>query len=125
MAAYIGFAVGLRQMPRQLSPGFVRTRIGDSARNRLALRPARAPDPTSPAGVLAAKLAELSQAGLDPSHVAARVLTAIREDELYVFTRPEMLTEAEERFALIRIALDKAASRRRSTASHPGSRAII
>jgi NAD(P)-dependent dehydrogenase (short-subunit alcohol dehydrogenase family) len=43
-------------------------------------------NPTSAAGVLAAKPAELAQAGLDPSDVAALVLEAIREGELYVFT---------------------------------------
>jgi uncharacterized protein YqgV (UPF0045/DUF77 family) len=48
--------------------------------------------------------------GLDPSSVAAQVLTAIRQAELYVFTHPEMRTEVEERFASIIAAIDKAAS---------------
>jgi hypothetical protein len=51
--------------------------------------------------------------GLDPSDVAARVLTAICEDELYVFTHPQMRAEAEERFAAILAAMDKAAARQR------------
>ncbi len=34
-----------------------------------------------------------SQAGLDPAAVAARVLNAIREDELYIFTHPGMRAE--------------------------------
>jgi NAD(P)-dependent dehydrogenase (short-subunit alcohol dehydrogenase family) len=93
-------------------PGFVRTRISESGRNRPAhYGPAQTPDPASPAGVLAARIAELVQSGLDPSEVAAQVLGAIREDELYVFTHPEMRGEVDERFAAIQAAMDKAAAR--------------
>jgi hypothetical protein len=48
-------------------PGYVRTRISESSRNRNA-RYGQAPklDPMSPAGILAARSAELAQAGLDP-----------------------------------------------------------
>jgi NAD(P)-dependent dehydrogenase (short-subunit alcohol dehydrogenase family) len=100
-----------------LCPGFVRTRISESGRNRpRRYGPAKAPDPASSAGMLAATLAELSRSGLDPSDVAARVLSAIREDELYVFTHPQMRAEAEERFAAILVALDKAAAK--STSEH-------
>ena len=48
-----------------------------------------------------------SAAGLDPAAVAARVLDAIREDELYIFTHPGMRAEVEERFAAILAAMDK------------------
>jgi len=93
-----------------LCPGFVRTRIGESGRNRPErYGPAHTPDPASPAGALVAQIAELLKSGLDPSDVAARVLTAIREEELYVFTHPEMRTEVEVRFAAIQAAMDKAA----------------
>jgi NAD(P)-dependent dehydrogenase (short-subunit alcohol dehydrogenase family) len=95
-------------------PGFVRTRISESARNRNP-RYGQAPklDPASPAGILTASLAELSRSGLDPSDVAAQVLTAIREDELYVFTHYDAnwRGEVEARFAAILAALDKAAAR--------------
>ena len=95
-----------------LCPGFVRTRISDSARNRPArYGPVQRPDPTSPAGQLAARLAELGRSGLDPLDVAAQVLDAIREDELYVFTHPDMRAELEERFAAILTAMDRAAAR--------------
>jgi NAD(P)-dependent dehydrogenase (short-subunit alcohol dehydrogenase family) len=92
-----------------LCPGFVRTRIGESGRNR----PERygmtqTPDPASPAGLLLAQIAQRLEAGLDPSQIAARVLAAIRADELYVFTHPEMRGEVEERFAAIMAAMDKA-----------------
>ena len=95
-----------------LCPGFVRTRISASARNRQdRYGPARALDPTSPAGALAAKMADLVETGADPAAIAARVLAAIREDELYVFTHPEMGPPMEERFAAISAAMAKAARR--------------
>jgi NAD(P)-dependent dehydrogenase (short-subunit alcohol dehydrogenase family) len=95
-----------------LCPGFVRTRISESARNRPErYGPRRTPDPESPAATMAAQIAELVQSGLDPSEVARQVLTAIREDQLYVFTHPQMRGEIEERFAAILSAMDKAAAR--------------
>jgi NAD(P)-dependent dehydrogenase (short-subunit alcohol dehydrogenase family) len=95
-----------------LCPGFVRTRISDSGRNRpQRYGPAPVPDPASPGGALAAQIAELIRSGLDPADVAARVLAAIREDELYVFTHPQMRAELEARFAAILAAMDKAAAR--------------
>lgn len=95
-----------------LCPGFVRTRISESGRNRpQRYGSAIKPDPASPAGALAAHLAELAQSGLDPAEVAAQVLCAIRGDDLYVFTHPEMRDEVEERFAAILAALDKAGAR--------------
>jgi NAD(P)-dependent dehydrogenase (short-subunit alcohol dehydrogenase family) len=95
-----------------LCPGFVRTPISASARNRPERYGAhQAPDPASAAGRLAAESARLQQAGLDPGQVAARALEAIREDELYVFTHPEMHDEVKQRFAAIVAAMDKAAAR--------------
>ena len=97
-----------------LCPGFVRTRIWESWRNRPErYGPTRAPDPASPAGALLFHLAELGQSGLDPADVAAQVLAAIREDALYVFTHAgrEWRAELEERFGAILAAMDKAAAR--------------
>jgi NAD(P)-dependent dehydrogenase (short-subunit alcohol dehydrogenase family) len=95
-----------------LCPGFVRTRIGESGRNRPErYGPSRAPDPASPAAALVAEIARLVQAGLDPAQVAAQVLTAIRENELYVFTHPEMRDGVEARFAAILAAMDQPAGR--------------
>ena len=92
-----------------LCPGFVRTRISESGRNR----PERygsmlTPGPATPAGVFASHIAELVKAGLEPSDVAARVLTAIRQNELYAFTHPKMRPETEQRFATILAAMDTA-----------------
>jgi NAD(P)-dependent dehydrogenase (short-subunit alcohol dehydrogenase family) len=95
-----------------LCPGFVRTGISGSQRNRQdRYGPAQVPDPESPAGLLTAQLAEQIQSGLAPSEVAAQVLEAISENALYVFTHPEMRVEFEERVIAIRAALDKAAAR--------------
>jgi NAD(P)-dependent dehydrogenase (short-subunit alcohol dehydrogenase family) len=96
-----------------LCPGFVRTRIWESGRNRPGrYGPAQTLDPASAAGKLAAQLAELGRSGLDPMDVASQVLTAIREDQLYVFTHPgaSRRAELEERFAAILAAMDKAAA---------------
>jgi NAD(P)-dependent dehydrogenase (short-subunit alcohol dehydrogenase family) len=94
-----------------LCPGYVRTRIGESGRNRPE-RYGRPPplDPASPAAALVAQIAQSLAAGLDPMQVATCVLTAIREDELYVFTHPEMRGGFDARFAAIQAALDKAAA---------------
>ena len=95
-----------------LCPGFVRTHISGSGRNRPDRYGAtQTPDPASAAGRLAAESARLQAAGLDPADIAAQALTAIREDELYVFTHPEMHDEVKERFAAIVAAMDKAAAR--------------
>jgi NAD(P)-dependent dehydrogenase (short-subunit alcohol dehydrogenase family) len=95
-----------------LCPGWVRTGIGQAARNRPerygAARPLQA---GSQAAALMAYITEQLQSGLDPSEVARLVLAAIREDELYIFTHPEMRAEMEERFAAISAAMDKAAAR--------------
>jgi NAD(P)-dependent dehydrogenase (short-subunit alcohol dehydrogenase family) len=109
-----GLAVQLRPLGIGVSvlcPGFVRTRIMESGRNRPErYGPTKAPDPGSPAAQLVGQVAQLIQSGLDPSEVAARVLTAIREDELYVFTHPQMRARVEERFAAILAAMDRAAA---------------
>ncbi len=95
-----------------LCPGWVHTRIGESQRNRpQRYGPTHAPDPGSAAAAVAAYIAERLQSGLDPAEVAARVLAAIRNDELYVFTHPEMRAPMEERFAAISAAMDRAAAR--------------
>src|SRR6266404_5150294 len=113
--AVVGISEGLATQLKPLGigvtvlcPGFVSTRIDESGRNRPERYGAtQTPDPASPAGLLLAQIAERLQAGLDPSDVAARVLAAIREDELYVFTHPEMRGRVEDRFGAILAAMDK------------------
>jgi NAD(P)-dependent dehydrogenase (short-subunit alcohol dehydrogenase family) len=94
-------------------PGFVRTRIPESGRNRQErYGPTRVPSPGSPGAQLAATLANLNNSGLDPLDVARRVVTAIRQNELYVFTHagPEWRSELERRFNTILLAMDRAAA---------------
>jgi NAD(P)-dependent dehydrogenase (short-subunit alcohol dehydrogenase family) len=94
-----------------LCPDYVRTGISESRRNRpQRYGPAQIPDPASEGGALAAHIAERVRSGLDPAEVAERVLTAIREDEVYVFTHPETRPAVEERFAALLAAMDKAAA---------------
>jgi NAD(P)-dependent dehydrogenase (short-subunit alcohol dehydrogenase family) len=91
-----------------LCPSFVRTRIGESGRNRLErYGPVQPLDPASPAAAMVAEIGRRIEAGLEPADVAARVLAAIRDDELYVFTHPGMRAEVEERFAAILAAMDR------------------
>lgn len=56
------------------------------------------------AAVKSPREAERLRSGLD----AARVVAAIRTDEFYVFTHPEMCAELEVRFAAIMAAMDRA-----------------
>lgn len=94
-----------------LCPEFVRTRIGDSGRNRPARYGETPPlDPQSPAAAMVAEIAQRIEAGLAPEAVAARVLAAIRNDEFYVFTHPDMRGAVEGRFAAILAAMDKVGS---------------
>lgn len=100
-----------------ICPGFVRTRISGSARNRPSrYGPQEKPDPASRAAATAAQIAELVAAGIDPSDVAAQVLAAIRAGDLYVFPHHsgDWRAGLEERFAAILAAMDKAAARQLS-----------
>ena len=84
-----------------LCPGYVRTRIAEAGRNRPPRYGAHIGSP------LGARVAELVNTGIDPQEVAARVLHAIRNDELYAFTHPEMHDLLDERFRAILAAYEK------------------
>lgn len=117
--AVVGMSEGLHEELKPLGigvsvlcPGFVRTAIVESRRNR----PGRygvvcVADPDSASGQMAARLAERTRNGMDPRDVAQHVLAAIRENDLYIFTHPEMRDEVEERFAAVAAAFNKAAAR--------------
>ncbi len=87
-----------------LCPGVVRTNIFDSGRNRPpALRGARDTATLLLAGdgsdaERAARLEALLANALEPAIVGDMVLHAIQNDELYVFTHPEMAPFSEERW---------------------------
>jgi NAD(P)-dependent dehydrogenase (short-subunit alcohol dehydrogenase family) len=108
-----GLAVQLKPLGIGVSvlcPSFVRTGIGESGRNRPErYGPTQTLDPASPAAAIVAEIVKRLQAGLDPAAVAARVIDAIRQDELYVFTHPDMRDGVDERFAAIQAAMDKVA----------------
>jgi NAD(P)-dependent dehydrogenase (short-subunit alcohol dehydrogenase family) len=68
-------------------PGWVRTRIGESDRNRpAALRNPEADDPVPDA---ATALGNVLDQGMDPADLAADIEAAVRDDRLYVLTGDE------------------------------------
>ncbi len=90
-----------------LCPGFVRTRIHESGRNR-----PQAYGESSVAsglGQTAQDAAQMVMSGIDPGIVGARVVEAIMNNETYVFTHPDMKAFVEMRFAAILAAFDRAA----------------
>jgi NAD(P)-dependent dehydrogenase (short-subunit alcohol dehydrogenase family) len=113
--AVVGISEGLAMQLRSdnigvtvVCPRFVRTRIGESGRNRQqCFGQARVLDPSSGNAAVMAEIRRLIEAGIDPEKVAARVLSAVQENELYVFTHPEERQELDDRFAAIRQAMDK------------------
>ena len=79
-----------------LCPGWVRTRIGESDRNR----PPELQDETesNPIGEMGQEfLKTLVESGLPPSEVAGRVLDAIREERFYILTHTEMTPMVQRR----------------------------
>ena len=91
-----------------LCPSFVRTKIGESGRNRQQ-RYGQMPqlDPKGPAAVMVEEIRKLIAAGIDPADVAARVVAAIENEELYIFTHPNMREQVEGRFAAVQAAMDR------------------
>jgi NAD(P)-dependent dehydrogenase (short-subunit alcohol dehydrogenase family) len=87
-----------------LCPGFVKTRIHESRRNRSdAYGPDQRAAPSEGA-------ASLVLGGIDVGPVADRVVEAIKANELYVFTHPEMKPAVVARFERILAAFDTAAA---------------
>jgi NAD(P)-dependent dehydrogenase (short-subunit alcohol dehydrogenase family) len=93
-----GTAIGVTVV----SPGATRTRIAESARNR----PHRFGARHHVAEAAMEQLAAFIRAGIDPR----RVMTAIRDNDLYVFTHPQDRDLFEERFRRILSAYDKSAA---------------
>jgi NAD(P)-dependent dehydrogenase (short-subunit alcohol dehydrogenase family) len=69
-----------------LCPGFVRTRIHESARNRLEQYGTR----TEASPETKAQFADRVEAGVEPDEIAEKVIRAIKDDEFYIFTHPEL-----------------------------------
>ena len=91
-----------------LCPGFVRTRIHESGRARQERYGGHGEvDPG--VGATRKEAAENVMHGLDPDIVGTRVLEAVKANELYIFTHPEMKEFVETRFKNIMAAFDTAA----------------
>ena len=86
-----------------LCPGFVKTRINESRRNRPA---AYGPDERAPPPPDAPPSRVLSGIPVEP--VGHRVVEAVKANELYVFTHPGTRTAVAARFARILAAFDAA-----------------
>jgi len=92
-----------------LCPGFVRTRIFESRRNRQQKYGGSADGGDLASDESGAAAAQMIQSGIDPDIVGARVVEAVRDGELYIFTHPEYRDAVETRFAAIRAAFESAA----------------
>jgi NAD(P)-dependent dehydrogenase (short-subunit alcohol dehydrogenase family) len=93
-----------------LCPGYVRTRIADSSRtrqDRYGGAHAVRDDAFAVAGAL---VANAVANGIDPDIVGARVVEAVRDGNLYIFTDPRFRDLIEFRFAAIRAGFDQAAA---------------
>jgi NAD(P)-dependent dehydrogenase (short-subunit alcohol dehydrogenase family) len=89
-----------------LCPGFVQTRIHESFRNK----PSRygVQDTVSVGlGETRAQTAAMVNAGIPIEPVANRVVEAIKDNDLYIFTHPEFRAAVQMRFANIMAAFDK------------------
>jgi NAD(P)-dependent dehydrogenase (short-subunit alcohol dehydrogenase family) len=90
-----------------LCPGFVRTRIHDSGRNRHDKYGGQA-DVNSGVGPTQEQAAQAVLNGIDPDIVGARVVEAVKAGELYIFTHPNFRAIVEMRLNAIRAAFDAA-----------------
>ncbi len=78
-----------------LCPGFVRTRIAESERNR----PPWAPDRDVPgADELRGAVQSMVAGGIEAATVAERVIDAVRSDTFYILTHPELDDAIATRF---------------------------
>jgi short-subunit dehydrogenase len=88
-----------------LCPGFVKTRIHESSRGRQEKYGGAENDSAA-----AAEMGQMVLNGIDAEVVGKRVLEAIKNGELYIFTHPDMKAFAEARFNNILAAFDMAAN---------------
>ena len=89
-----------------LCPGFVQTRIHESRRNRPEAYGADERERSSEVELVSAAAV---LGGMPVGPVGARVVEAIRDNDLYIFTHPELKAATEARFQRILDAFDKSA----------------
>ncbi len=83
--------VGAKVGVSVLCPGFVKTQIATSMRNRPAESGASAAAPAHPAGPgMMQAMHALVAGGVEPASIADQVVAAIRERRFYILTHPEM-----------------------------------
>jgi NAD(P)-dependent dehydrogenase (short-subunit alcohol dehydrogenase family) len=78
-----------------LCPGFVRTRIAESDRNRPAWAPEREAES---AEALRGAIQNMVEGGISPAAVAERVIDAVRHNTFYILTHPELTPALQTRF---------------------------
>jgi NAD(P)-dependent dehydrogenase (short-subunit alcohol dehydrogenase family) len=93
-----------------LCPGYVRTRIADSGRNRQDRYGGAPPAPDGPAAEAGLITARVIAAGIDPDIVGQRVVEGVRDGDLYIITDARFRDLMEMRFAAIRAGFDAAAA---------------
>lgn len=96
-----------------LCPGWVRTRINESERNRPD-QPAVGDDPDENLLALKEMVGNWIAEGLQPAHVASLVVEAIRERRFYVLTHPEWQ-------GMVRDRVDRMLSGENPSARLPGN----
>jgi NAD(P)-dependent dehydrogenase (short-subunit alcohol dehydrogenase family) len=89
-----------------LCPGFVRTRIHESARTKQARFAGAEQEGFDPQR--REMISKAIETGLDPDVVGARVVEAVRDNQLYIFTDPRFKDVVEMRFAAIRNGFQQA-----------------
>ena len=91
-----------------LCPAFVQTRIYDSNRNRPLKYQSDTATPTNEDS-FADKTKHLVESGIDVSIVGKRVVEALNDGELYIFTHPNYRAIVQRRFQAIDAAFERAA----------------
>ena len=101
-----------------LCPGFIKTAITDASRNRQAEFKNAETDPDTDLNTTnsVAFLRQALQSGMEPREVAQIVFEAIRNEQFYIFTHPEMNQSIQNRMEAI---LEGAQSADASTLNQP------
>lgn len=85
-----------------LCPGFVRTAIGTSDRNRPeSAAPPALSEPSAEEEIGVAFMQAMVDAGMEPTEIAERVHEAVLENRFWIFSDPEMVTGLADQHASI------------------------
>jgi NAD(P)-dependent dehydrogenase (short-subunit alcohol dehydrogenase family) len=84
-----------------LCPGFVRTRIAESGRNRPSWAPESVAEDAAGAEALRTAIGDMVASGIAPEDVATQVLDAVRSNTFYIRTHPELDAAIATRFSEI------------------------